>query len=361
MQGDLIAFDLETTGLNPASDEIIEVGLARFREGEVVDEYQSLVKPSKPIPSDISHLTGIHQEDVEDAPDIDEILPDLRNFFGSATVVAHNVGFDRAFLRKYDLLERNQAIDTFELASIVMPSAPRYSLGSLVTQLDVKLERAHRALDDAVATGHLYWRLWLKLGAMPSGVLAEILRAGDGLDWGLRDIFQAALDRSLRNFVPQRPIVPFESERVDIPPLDLDKARHDALAPTAIEAVFGAQGKLAAGFGDYEIRDEQLQMAHEVTAALNQGEHLMIEAGTGTGKSLAYLLPAALWAMQNDQRVTVSTNTINLQEQTAGQRYSAGAPCRWSRAEGRVDEGARQLSVPAPLADLAPAQAAESR
>lgn len=340
MHGDLIALDLETTGLNPSSDEIIEVGLARFRDGEVVEQYQSLVKPSKPIPTDITHLTKIHQEDVEDAPGIAEILPDMRSFFADTTVIAHNVGFDRSFLRKHDLLEQNDAIDTFELASIVMPSAPRYSLGSLVTQLDLKLERAHRALDDAVATGQLYWRLWLKLCTMPSGVLAEIIRAGDGLEWGLRAVFQAALDQSLRNFVPQRPVVPFQSERLEVAPLNIDKARHDQLESAAIDAVFGAQGALAAGFSDYEVRDEQLRMAHEVRAALNQGEHHMIEAGTGTGKSLAYLVPAALWALQNDQRVTVSTNTINLQEQLLGKdipqaRAVVGARLRAALMKGR--------------------------
>lgn len=340
MRGDLIAFDLETTGLNPFSDEIIEVGLARFRDGAVIEQYQSLVKPSKPIPADITHLTNIHQEDVEDAPGIDEILPDLRSFFAGTTVIAHNVGFDRSFLRKHGLLEQNNAIDTFELASIVMPSAPRYSLGSLVAQVGVELKRAHRALDDAVATGHLYWHLWQKLCSTPSSVLAEIIRAGDGLDWGLRAVFQAALDQSLRDFVPQRPIVPFQSERTDIPALSMDKARHDPLEPGAIRAVFGASGKLAVGFGDYEVRDEQLHMAQEVTAALNQGEHLMIEAGTGTGKSLAYLIPAALWALQNDQRVTVSTNTINLQEQLLGKdipqaREVVGAQLKAALMKGR--------------------------
>ena len=315
MRGELIAFDLETTGLDPSRDEIIEVGLARFRDGEVVERYQSLVKPTLPIPDDITHLTGIHQEDVDDAPSMDEIKDDLRAFFGDTTVIAHNVSFDRSFLRKHDLLARNDAIDTFELASIVLPSAPRYSLGSLVALIGVELERAHRALDDAVATGHLYWRLWQRLCALPSSILAEIIHAGEGIKWTLRAVFEAALDQSIRDSVPQRPALPFTAERLASPALSLENARHGPLEPRAVDGVFGVEGKLAAGFGDYEVRDEQMRMAREVTLALNRGEHLMIEAGTGTGKSLAYLVPAALWALQNDQRVTVSTNTINLQQQ----------------------------------------------
>ena len=340
MQGDLIAFDLETTGLNPSSDEIIEVGLARFRDGEVVETYQSLVKPSKPIPADITHLTGIHQEDVEDAPAIDEIVADLRGLFAERTVIAHNVDFDRAFLRKHGLLKRNAAIDTFELASIGLPSAPRYSLGNLAMQIGVKLERAHRALDDAVATGQLYWHLWQRFCGMPPGLLSEVIRSADALDWGLRPVFQAALDQSLRNYVGSHAVAQFQSEPIAGRVLNLDDARHDPLEPAAIGAVFGAEGKLAAGFGDYEVRDEQLRMAQDVTAALNQGEHLMIEAGTGTGKSLAYLIPAALWATKNDQRVTVSTNTINLQEQLLGKdipqaRAVVDAPLRAALMKGR--------------------------
>ena len=81
MRGEYIAFDLETTGLNPSTDEIIEIGIARFRDGELLDQFQSFAKPSIPIPADITHLTGIHPEDVEEAPDFTELIPELRSFF----------------------------------------------------------------------------------------------------------------------------------------------------------------------------------------------------------------------------------------------------------------------------------------
>ena len=98
MHGDLLAFDLDTTGLNPATDEIIEIGAARFRDGEVVDRFQSLVKPSIPIPADITHLTGIHQEDVEGQPTIDDLLPRIETYFSDSPVIAHNAGFDLSFM-----------------------------------------------------------------------------------------------------------------------------------------------------------------------------------------------------------------------------------------------------------------------
>ena len=315
MHGDLLAFDLETTGLNPASDEIIEIGVARFRDGVVVDQYQSLVKPSIPIPTDITHLTGIHQEDVEDAPAIDEILPQLELYFADAPIIAHNAQFDVSFMQKHGLLKTNLALDTFDLAAIVLPAAPRYGLGPLAAQEGIELARAHRAFNDAVATGHLYWKLWNRLCQLPSNLLAEVIRASEGMSWSMREIFQAALESSLKSGSRQGRLIPFEAERLKAQRLEITDARREGISLAAINNIFGVDGQLAQNFSEYESRDEQLCMAQEVATALNDGNQVMIEAGTGTGKSLAYLLPAALWATQNDQRVTISTHTINLQEQ----------------------------------------------
>ena len=315
MHGDLIAFDLETTGLDPASAEIIEIGMARFRDGEIVEQFQSLVKPSVPIPSDITHLTGIHQEDVEDAPAIDALLPRLREFFGDAPIVAHNASFDVSFMNKHHLLESNPAIDTFEFSAIILPSAPRYSLSSLANHMGIALTGAHRAFNDAVATGHLYWKLWEKTCLLPSSILSEIIQASDGKSWQLRPVFQAALNENLQRGIAARPSIPFVAENLTAQPLDMSQASRDPLPALAVEQKMGASGDLPTVLGSYEPREQQLTMALDVTSALNQGEQAMIEAGTGTGKSLAYLIPAALWAVQNGQRVTVSTYTINLQEQ----------------------------------------------
>ena len=318
MRGDFIAFDLETTGLNAERDEIIEIGAARFRQGEVVERYQSFVNPGKPIPPDITHLTGIDDEDVASAPKLDALLPALRDFFGDTLVLGHNVGFDLSFMRPHGLLRDNPALDTFELASILLPKAPRYSLGALAAQLDIELPKAHRAYDDAQATGMLFWRLWEKLRGLPSGLLSEIIQLSGNLDWGLRPVFQEALSESLQSGADARrarsvAFPPLHGD--DYPRLDTGEARRDALPPSYIDAVFGAGGNLAALHSRYEMRPQQLDMARQVTDALNHGEQLLIEAGTGTGKSLAYLIPAGRWALQNGNRVTIATNTINLQEQ----------------------------------------------
>src|SRR5690606_9165860 len=147
MRGELVAIDLETTGLDPLNDAIIEVGALRFRDGEVLDEFSTLIDPDRPIPHLITNITGIRTQDVAGAPRIASIIPRLREFIGDAPIIGHNVGFDIAFLNRQGILQNNPRIDTYDLASILLPCAPRYSLGSLASDIDIDLTNAHRALD----------------------------------------------------------------------------------------------------------------------------------------------------------------------------------------------------------------------
>ena len=347
MRGEYIAFDLETTGLSADRDEIIEIGAARFRQGEIVERYQTLVNPGKPIPSEITHLTGIDDDDVADAPRMHTLLPRLRAFFGESTIVCHNVGFDVGFMQTHGLLADNAALDTFALASILLPSAPRYNLGSLAAQMGVSLKNAHRAYDDAQATGRLYWQFWRKLCGLPSGLLSEIIQLSSGIDWELRGVFQEALQESLRNadstHARQQPFAAetiFGESEIAGQPLDIGDASRYPLSLETISQVFSEHGALAAQHDSFELRTQQIGMAREVAGALNSGQQLLIEAGTGTGKSLAYLVPAAVWALQNDNRVTIATNTINLQEQLLQKdipltRRVVGAGLRAALMKGR--------------------------
>lgn len=315
MHGELIAFDLETTGLDVATCEIIEIGIARFDDGELIDSFQTFVKPTGPIPVEITALTGIHPEDVQHAPPIENILAELQAQFGSAPVIAHNASFDVSFMRKHGLLAENAAIDTYELAAIVLPSAPRYSLGSLASAADIQLINAHRALDDAIATGQLYWTLWQKLLRLPRAILTEIISAAGGKQWDLLPLFQSALSESLQSGIDKDINTPFFMEEPPGKPLKPSQASRGKVDLDLVRSMFDASGALGLSLSGYEARGPQAQMACEVATALNEGEQVLIEAGTGTGKSLAYLIPAAHWATKNDQRVLVSTYTINLQEQ----------------------------------------------
>jgi ATP-dependent DNA helicase DinG len=314
MYGELIAFDIEATGLDIQTNEIIEIGMVKFQNGKVIDQYESFVKPSIPIPTDITHLTGIHPEDVQNAPTIDELLPTLKAFFGQSPVIAHNSIFDVTFMRKYGLLKTNQAIDTYELSSIILPTVPRYNLNSLTTGLGIELENAHRALDDAIATAFLYWELWKRITSLPTSLIEEIIVAASDLNWELTHVFQKAFEESQKS-THQAVEIPFEEAEITRKPLDISKGSRTPIDEAEIDEILGENGKLSELIPTYEYREQQILMAHAVADALNNGNHLMIEAGTGTGKSLAYLLPSALWASQNSQRIVITTQTINLQDQ----------------------------------------------
>lgn len=317
MHGELVAFDIEATGLDVLNDEIIEIGMVKFSNGEIVEQFSSLVKPPIPIPADITHLTGIYPEDVQNAPSFKSLIPQLKTFFGNAPVIAHSASYDVSFLQRFGLLQDNLPIDTYELSSILLPSVPRYNLNSLTTGLGIELEQAHRALDDAVATGYLYWELWKKALQLPHNLLAEIIRASDGLSWELRDVFQAALVdvQQSASTMTQHVELPFEKKPVNAEPLGTGRQERVEINESEIDNALGSNGTLSQLIESYELRDQQIAMAHAVTQALNHGEHSMIEAGTGTGKSLAYLLPSALWSARNSQPVVISTHTTNLQDQ----------------------------------------------
>ena len=171
MRGELVAFDLETTGLDVETDSIIEIGAVRIVDGVITDEYSTLVNPGFAIPQETTYITGIEQKDLRGAPTLATILPDIAHFIGDAPVIAHNAIFDVSFLKRFGLLSGNLAIDTIEVTSIINPTLPSYSLGSLVEQLNIELENAHRALDDARATARLYIKMWETAKTLPKSLV----------------------------------------------------------------------------------------------------------------------------------------------------------------------------------------------
>jgi DNA polymerase-3 subunit epsilon/ATP-dependent DNA helicase DinG len=169
-----VALDIETTGLSTERDAIIEIGAVRFRSDRVLDTWSSLVNPGRPLPFRIQQLTGITQADLEHAPHLFQVLNSLARFVGDAPVVGHNVAFDLGFLNRHGVLVTNPGIDTFELASILMPHADRYNLGRLAEELGISFPTRHRALEDAMATKDLFLALLDRASQLDLGTLREI-------------------------------------------------------------------------------------------------------------------------------------------------------------------------------------------
>ena len=181
--------------------------------------------------------------------------------------------------------------------------------------LDIPLPEAHRAREDAEATAQLFTYLLGKIAALPTWISATLAACGDGISAWAPLVLFTPID--FHGYSPQPPPVLSDDESPTEPiptALILDQnlsQKHVALAD--LTAAFGA---LADVYGEqYEARQGQVDMAQRVLHALNAGDHLLIEAGTGTGKSLAYLLPAALWSNVNQRRVVIATNTLTLQDQ----------------------------------------------
>lgn len=344
MRGELIAIDLETTGLDPLEDAIIEVGAVRMRDGTIIEEFSTLVDPGRPIPQNVTSLTGIRSTDVIGAPPIEQVVPAIRAFAGNAPLVGHNVAFDTGFLYRQGILQTNPRIDTYDLASVLMPRAPRYSLSSLSSQINIDLENAHRALDDARAAGLLYWLLWNKLLELPFDTLVEINLLSQDLAWDSRIVIDAAVrERSARGEQPNghntsidRIFTPLQGEQKPLRPNDSIKP----LSKQAALDIIAPNGTLAQKLPGYEHRAQQVDMTSAIVDAFNTSQHMMIEAGTGTGKSIAYLVPAILWSSLNNERVVISTNTINLQEQLLlkdipALREALGIPINVALLKGR--------------------------
>jgi len=317
----IVALDIETTGLDPQKDAIIEIGAVRFSGRRIEGEWSTLINPGRPIPPYITQLTGITDQMVLQAPPIKAVLADLAQFAGDSPILGHSIAFDLSFLRRYKILAANDALDTYDLAAVLLPSAGRYNLGALAQALGVLLPATHRALDDANATRGVYLRLVEEVMSMPLHLLAEIVRLSEPLDWGGYWTFRQALRARTKEIVSAGQVRhayhgPLFEEYGGQPPLPLkplDPPR--PLNPEEVGSILEHGGVFSRHFPNYEYRPQQVGMLHAVAEALSEGRHLLVEAGTGTGKSMAYLIPAALWAMQNNTRVVISTNTINLQDQ----------------------------------------------
>lgn len=317
----IVALDIETTGLDPDKDAIIEIGAVRFSDRRIDGEWSTLINPGRRIPPFITQLTGITDQMVLKSPAIKNVLADLQSFVGDAPILGHNIRFDLGFLRKQRILVHNQTLDTYELASILLPGAGRYNLGALAQALNVMLPANHRALDDAHATRGVYLRLIEEAQNLPISLLAEIIRLSEHLDWGASLPLHQIMRHRMREKVAAQAMDPvlsgplFSRVRAYPPAAIQPEGEPYGLDTDEVASILEQGGPFSHHFPNYEFRAQQVGMLRAVTESLSNHHHLLVEAGTGTGKSMAYLIPAALWALQNNQRVVISTNTINLQDQ----------------------------------------------
>jgi len=314
-----VLLDLETTGLNPENDAITEIAAVKFEGDVVVDTWSSLVNPHRAIPLFVQQMCGITQKEVDGAPDISSLIVDLKAFVGDYPIVGHSVAFDVSFLTANGIGLVNPIYDTFELATIFLPGLSSYSLTGVAEYFGYSYNY-HRALADAEASKDVFLAIMQVASHLSLENIAEIERLVEGTGMSLETLLddikrikaQTAFvgdvielpKESTRLFAKVQPLTPKHETK----PLDADE----------LAGILESDGVLAKAFEGYEHRASQITMLRAVANAFNDSEHLLVEAGTGTGKSIAYLLPAMAYAKRNNAHVVVSTNTINLQEQLLG-------------------------------------------
>lgn len=163
LDGEMIVFDLETTGLKPSTEEITEIAAVLVRDGQIIDSFQTYVNPHKPIPAEITELTGISDETVRDAPDLADAMPRFLEFAGERPLIAHNAGFDMSFLnaatKRLGIERAFTSIDTLEMSRILLPHLGKHKLNVLAKELAVGPFEHHRASEDATVLA----RIWIKL------------------------------------------------------------------------------------------------------------------------------------------------------------------------------------------------------
>lgn len=321
LEDDVVVIDTETTGLDFKECELIEVAAARLRGREVVDTMDLFVKPAKPIPAEIVEITGIDNDMVADADDAATVVRAFMEFAGDTPVIAHNSTFDRHFMEKGNGGQPVGSvwIDSLELSRIVLPCLASHKLQDLSRAFDLHQSK-HRALDDVVATCGL-WRILLCAASdLPAGLLCQLADMYPSVPWTYRPVFaQLAAEH------PETPFSLIEERasrcaRTTLTPREdaFDLAQEQPLRFPVAERIvdeFSRDGVVGRMYEDYEPREEQVQMACEVARAFQSGKNLAVEAGTGVGKSIAYLLPSALLAQGNGVTVGVVTKSNALADQ----------------------------------------------
>ena len=301
----VVGIDVETTSLEPAHGDIIDVAAIRFDliSGQEVDRFTSLTRPRQPISTEITVLTGITQDMVADQPQFSEIVGDLKTFIGTDAIFAHNASFDLNFLSFHGLPLKNPVWDTFPLATIAWPESDSYNLGFLVDTLGIPKKGEHRATDDVLMT-------WDLLQHIRKSLAVE----GQTYQKVIETAAKAGLDHYLPLFSVQK-----ESEEEQ--PL-ASSTRNKTTANTSVSKstevsavdLLGPDGPLAKSLANFTPRESQRTMSGKVESILEETGIGLIEASTGIGKSYAYLIPALKSASQ-DKPVIVATHTRHLQDQ----------------------------------------------
>lgn len=322
MNNKFIVIDLETTGNSPKKgDKIIQFAAVVVENGKIIDRFSSLCNPKLNIPVFIEELTGINDEMVKDAPIFEELAPKIQTFLEDAYFVAHNVLFDLSFLQE-ELINAGQegffgpVIDTVEMARFLFPTFDSYKLNDLANRLGFIHDRPHQADSDAEVTANILLFFLDRMKTIPISTCRQLTELSGGLKSDIQLLFEELLELQsykLENLPPnlekvnglviQKPSNSLNQNNIEEQTFEFPKSETDK------------EELMKHAFQQFQKRIGQFQMMDEIYHSFKNPQYLMVEAGTGIGKSLGYLLPAAYFSKMTRNKVLISTYTTQLQSQ----------------------------------------------
>ena len=317
---DFISFDVETTGLNSNSDSIIEFSAYRFINGKPEKAYTTLINPLREIPPFITELTGINNNHVIDSPTIQETLPELLDFFGNSPIVGQNIGFDLAFLNNslkknnLPIYKNSKIYDTSSLSRFCLFFLQDLSLSGISEYYKLNIDNAHRAGADTLNTGLVFIELIKEVASNPLDII-EMCHCTlnkekvynyhlfkNLLDYYIKSKIYNGLIKSDIDWTPQKSTFINENSNLDSKYLDVDY-------------ILSKDGLFDKKWKNFEIRKNQINFSKDILFSFNRQQILLGEAGTGLGKSFAYLAAGAIYSIEKNIPVVISTYTKHLQDQ----------------------------------------------
>src|ERR1700692_2853176 len=186
-----VALDLETTGLHADQDAILEVAAIKFQGKEVLETFETFVSPGRPVPYRVQRLTGIKPELLVGAPPFEAIAKKLQFFLGELPIVGHSMPFDVNFLQRRGLARTNALVDTFELATVMLPSLASYNLGQVAEALGIIVPQdRHRAMVDTVLAKDVFLVLQQRLQGVDITLLKDLANLDAPRTWPLLHFFR---------------------------------------------------------------------------------------------------------------------------------------------------------------------------
>ncbi|QFF98730.1 ATP-dependent helicase DinG [Psychrobacillus glaciei] len=309
--------DIETTGHSSSSgDRIIQLAIVFINNYKVVHTFSTFINPEKSIPLFIQDLTKIKNEDVVNAPLFEEVGSEILDMLQDHIFVAHNIHFDLTFLQSE--LKRVglpklicKTMDTVEFTKLMFPNLYSYKLQDIASELQIDLQMAHRADDDALATAYLLLKCIEQLSHLPLRTIELLHKRSFHLKSNLSLLFFEVLSTKRLKYEPNEypmyrkiPLKQMEEEK-DIGPIN----RSYPLEKLSKLKLFQN------GFPLFEERPAQFELMDTIHFTLQEKKEIVCEAETGIGKTLGYLLPAAIYAMETQKPVIISTYTTHLIDQ----------------------------------------------